>query len=71
MPSNKRLIPKTGKLANPDIPVEATNPKKVSQRYEADARGAADQDGNQEHARGQGAGGTPRRSADKPRHAKR
>lgn len=71
MPANKRLVPKTGKLANPEVPVEATNPRKASQNYEADARGTSDQDGNQEHARRQGAAGAPRQSADKPRHAKR
>jgi len=71
MPANKRLIPKTGTLANPKVPVDATNPQKSNQTYEADARGTADQDGNQEHARRQGAASPRGQSADRPRPTKR
>jgi len=71
MPPNKRLIPKTGKLANPKVPVDATNTQKSNRTYEADARGTSDQDGNEEQARRQGAAPPPRQSADKPRQAKR
>ena len=71
MPSNKKLVPKTGRLANPAVPVAATNPKTADASYEADARGSADQDGNQEHARRQNVVGTRRISADRSRHPKR
>jgi hypothetical protein len=71
MPSNKKLVPKTGKLANPEVPVEATNPQTAGPSYGGDARGAADQDGNQEQARRKGAVAPPRKPTDRPRHAKR
>jgi hypothetical protein len=71
MPSNKKLVPQTGKLANPKVPIDANHPKSASPSYQADARGPADQDGNEEQARRQGAAGPARHSTHKPRPAKR
>ena len=71
MPLNKKLVPKTGKLANPKVPIDANHPKTASPSYGADARGPADQDGNEEQARRQGTAGPSRHSSAKPRQAKR
>lgn len=49
--ASKKLSPKARHLANPAVPVKETNPSRAGEKYETDARGAADQDGNAEHAR--------------------
>ena len=71
MSSNKKLVPKTGKLANPEVPVDATNPKTAGPDYEADGRGTSDQDGNEEHARRKNAGTPSRHATDNSRLARR
>jgi hypothetical protein len=49
--ASKKLSPKARHLANPAVRVKETNPSRADQKYETDTRGAADQDGNAEHAR--------------------
>jgi hypothetical protein len=49
--ASKKLSPKARHIANPKVRVSETNPARADERYETDARGPADQDGNAEHAR--------------------
>lgn len=53
--ASKKLRPKARHLANPNVRVAETNPPRADEKYETDARGPGDQDGNAEHARKLGA----------------
>lgn len=53
--ASKKLSPKARHIANPSVPVKETNAPRADDKYETDARGTSDQDGNAEHARKLGA----------------
>ena len=49
--ASKKLSPKARHIANPAVRVAETNAPQADEKYETDARGMSDQDGNAEHAR--------------------
>jgi hypothetical protein len=66
--ATKKLSPKARHIANPKVQVGETNPPRADERYETDARGTSDQDGNAEHARKLDA---PKRPSERGKSARR